>query len=142
MSESTVRVNLQPQQLHASADNERGYTYAVQVGRTVWISGQVPKNRNGELVGGDDFEAQAVQVMENLKAIVAEAGGTMADVVKINTHLTDRKFRESVQRIRRRYFTAPNMPASCTVICELLVPGALLEIEATAVIGSAIRDAQ
>jgi 2-iminobutanoate/2-iminopropanoate deaminase len=139
MSDSMTRKNLQPRALPVGADNARGYTYGVQVGQTVWISGQVPKNAQGEVVGAGNLEAQAIQVMENLKAVVEEAGGCMDDIVKISTYVTDKAAREPVQEIRRRYFKPPNLPASATVLVGTLVPDVLVEVEAVAVIGSALR---
>lgn len=140
MRESSIRRNLQPRRLLAGADTARGFTYGVQVGQTVWISGQVARNEQGELIGAGDLEAQAIQVMENVKAVVEEAGGTMGDIVKISTYVTDQAFREPVQAVRRRYFRTPNLPASATIVADMLVPGALVEVEAVAVIGSAIKD--
>ena len=132
------RRNLQPAKLAAGGDAPRGFYYGVQVDRMVWICGQVPKNQAGELVGVGDVKAQAVQVMENVKAVVEEAGGTMDDVVKISTYVTSAGFREAVQEIRRQYFKAPNLPASATIVCEMLVPDVLVEVEAVAVLGSAL----
>jgi enamine deaminase RidA (YjgF/YER057c/UK114 family) len=102
----------------------------------LWISGQVPKNIAGDIVAEGDITGQAVQVMENVKAVVEEAGGCMADVVKIGTYVTSAGFREAIQAVRREYFKPPNLPASATIVCEMLVPGVLVEVEALAVIGS------
>lgn len=132
------RRNLQPAALARDGDAPRGFYYGVQVDRMVWICGQVPKNQAGELVGVGDVKAQAVQVMENVKAVVEEAGGTMDDIVKISTYVTSASFREAVQEIRRQYFKAPNLPASATIVCEMLVPDVLVEVEAVAVLGSAL----
>jgi 2-iminobutanoate/2-iminopropanoate deaminase len=137
------RRNLQPARLAKDGDAPRGFYYGVQVDRMVWICGQIPKNAAGELVGVGDIRAQAIQVMENLKAVVEEAGGTLDDVVKISTYVTSSAFREAVQEIRRQYFKAPNLPASATIVCKMLVPDVLVEVEAVAVLGSALaREAQ
>jgi 2-iminobutanoate/2-iminopropanoate deaminase len=138
----TTRKNIRPAHLAKGADHARGYSYGVQVGNMLWISGQIPKDRDGNLVGGNDIEAQAVQVMENLRGVIEAAGGTMDDVVKISTYVTDRRFRDPVQAVRRRYFQAPNFPASATTVVEMLLPEVLVEVEAVVVIGSALpRDA-
>jgi reactive intermediate/imine deaminase len=135
---TTTRKNIRPAHLVKGADHERGYSYGVQVGDMLWVSGQIPKDRDGNLIGGDDIEAQATQVMENLKGVIEAAGGTMDDVVKIGTYVTDRRFRDPVQAVRRRYFAAPNFPASATTVVDMLLPEVLVEVEAVAVIGSAL----
>lgn len=133
-----ARRNVRPAQLPAGADHERGYSYGVQVGNTVWISGQVPKDAKGNLVGAGDIEAQSVQVMENLRSVVEAAGATMDDVVKIATYVADRSYREPVQAVRRRYFKAPNFPASATTVVGMLLPDVLVEVEAVVVVGSGL----
>jgi len=136
---TAIRKNILPASLPAGADADRGYSYGVQVGNMLWVSGQIPKDRDGRLVGPGDIEAQTVQVMENLKAIVEEAGGRMDDVVKISTYVADRTYRHPVQAVRRRYFKAPNLPASATTVVGMLLPEVLVEVEAVVVLGSALR---
>lgn len=132
------RRNIRPAHLQAGEDAARGYSYGVQVGSTLWVSGQIPKDQGGRLIGAGDVTAQAVQVMENLKGVIEAAGGTMDDVVKISTYVSDRSYREPVQAVRRRYFRAPNLPASATTVVEMLLPDVLVEVEAVVVIGSAL----
>ena len=60
------------------------------VSKTVYISGQVAWNASGDVVGAGDLRAQFVQVYENLRSLVADAGGTLADVVQLRTYLTGR----------------------------------------------------
>jgi 2-iminobutanoate/2-iminopropanoate deaminase len=135
-----VRRDIHPETHPPGADVARGYSFGVLVGPLLWISGQVPFDGAGELVGEGDIEAQAVQVHENLKAVAEEAGGTLDDVVKITTYLTEPSFREPVQAVRRRYFPGPRHPASATVVADMVVPGILVEVEAVAVLGT--RDAE
>jgi enamine deaminase RidA (YjgF/YER057c/UK114 family) len=130
------RRNLQPRTLAQGGDAPRGFFYGVQVGAMVWISGQVPKDVRGNLVAQGDVTAQAAQVMQNVKAVVEEAGGSVDDIVKITTYVTSPAFREAVQAVRRDFFRPPNLPASATIVCEMLVPGVLVEVEALAVLGS------
>jgi 2-iminobutanoate/2-iminopropanoate deaminase len=134
-----VRRDLHPKTHPPGADVSRGYSFGVLVGPLLWISGQVPFDGTGELVGEGDIEAQSVQVHENLKAVVEEAGGTLDDVVKITTYITEPAFREPVQAVRRRYFPGPRHPASATVVADMIAPGLLVEVEAVAVLGA--RDA-
>jgi enamine deaminase RidA (YjgF/YER057c/UK114 family) len=66
-----------------------GYSHAVAFsGRTVAVSGQVPADREGRVVGAGDPAAQVRQVFDNLTAVLAAAGATMADVVKLTVFLT------------------------------------------------------
>ena len=63
------------------------YSQAVRVGSTVYISGQVALDAEGNTVGKGDFRAQAVQTFENLKIVVEAAGGNLRDVVKLTNFL-------------------------------------------------------
>src|SRR5437899_6597067 len=112
------------------------YTHVVEVVgpcRTVHISGQLGIDRGGNMVG--DFRAQAVQVFENLKAALAAVGATFADVVKLNSYLADIADLAVLRDVRVRYLNAKALPASTTIaVSGFARPGALLEIEAVAVL--------
>lgn len=114
-----------------------GYTHLVEVnrGRLVYISGQVALDKSGAVVGKGDFKAQVTQVFENLKAAVEAAGGTMADIAKINTYAVDVSQLQALREVRSTYFTG-NPPASTLVqVVRLAREEFLVEIEAVAVIG-------
>ncbi len=82
------------------------YSQAIKAGNTVYLSGQIPLDPNTmELVQG--FEEQTVQVFENLKAVIEEAGGSFKDVVKLNIFLTDLSNFAKVNEIMGRYFEQP-----------------------------------
>lgn len=124
--------HLNPPQLPTSS----GYTQVVvpQRGRLAFIAGQVSVDKSGAIVGKGDFTAQAKQVFENLKAAVESAGGTMADVAKINIYVTDVSNIAALVEVRRQYFAA-NPPASTFVqVVSLARPEFLLEIEAIAAV--------
>jgi reactive intermediate/imine deaminase len=109
---------------------------AVQIGDTVYVSGQGPLDPQGELVGADDMAAQARQVFANLRAVLAEAGATMNDVVKITGFITDTGRYAEYSAARAEAFP-DNIPASSTVtVADLVLPGMLVEVEAVAVLGS------
>jgi enamine deaminase RidA (YjgF/YER057c/UK114 family) len=112
------------------------YTHVVEVVgacRTVHISGQLGTDLEGQVVG--DFRAQAVQVFENLKAALASVGATFADVVKLNSYLADIADLPALREVRVRYLNAKALPASTTLaVSGFARPGALLEIEAVAVL--------
>ena len=108
----------------------------VQVGNTVYTSGQVAFDPEGNVVGENDMAAQARQVFNNVRAVLAEAGATMEDVVKITAFLTDMgRFAEYAQARAEAF--PNNIPASTAVTSPTLVmPELLVEVEAVAVIGS------
>lgn len=109
------------------------YSQAVKVGNTVYMSGQIPLDpATMELVSAD-FEAQAVQVFENLRAVAEAAGGSLADAVKLNISLTDLGNFASLNEVMARYFTAP-YPARAAVGVAALPKNSLVEIEAILVL--------
>lgn len=82
------------------------YSQAIKAGNTVYMSGQIPLDpKTMELVEG--FEAQTVQVFENLKAVAEAAGGSFKDIVKLNIFLTDLSHFAKVNEIMGRYFEQP-----------------------------------
>ncbi|MFT4172204.1 MAG: RidA family protein [Rhodocyclaceae bacterium] len=110
------------------------YSQAVKAGQTVYVSGQIgldPKSMH--LVDG--FEAQAVQVFENLKAVAVAAGGSLADAVKVNIFMTDLANFSKVNEIMARYFTEP-YPARAAVGVASLPRGAVVEADAVLVLGA------
>jgi len=110
---------------------------AVQVGDTVHISGQGPLDPQGNIVGNDDMSVQSQQVFANLRAVLAEAGATMDDVVKITCFITDTGRYAEYSAARAEAFPN-NIPASSTVtVADLVFPGMLVEVEAIAILGSA-----
>jgi enamine deaminase RidA (YjgF/YER057c/UK114 family) len=106
--------------------------------RTVYISGQVAMDGQGNLVGAGDLGAQTEQVMRNLGTALAAAGASFADVVKITTYVVDYKpeMRPVIAKARSPHFAGREPPASTLVgVSALAAPGWLIEIEAIAVIG-------
>ncbi len=109
---------------------------AIKVGDTVWVSGNVAWDPDGNIVGEDDMLVQSRQTFANIRQVLEEAGATMDDVVKINAFLTDIGRYAEYSQARSEAFTG-NMPASTAVTSyKLLQDGLLVEIEAVAVIGS------
>ena len=104
------------------------YSQAVRVGSTVWLSGQIPLDpRTNQLIKGD-AETQIRRVFENLKAVVAAAGATFDNVVKVNAYLTDLAQSPLVNKIMSEYFREP-YPARGTVGVAALAGGAVVEVE-------------
>jgi enamine deaminase RidA (YjgF/YER057c/UK114 family) len=115
-----------------------GYSHIAKVnhGTIVYLSGQVASEANGKLIGEGHFEAQAEQVFRNLKIAVEAAGGTMADIVKLNIYLVaevDQAAVPKLRAVRDRYVNVEQPPASTLVVVSRLArPGWLIEIEAIA----------
>ena len=101
----------------------------------LFVSGVVPIDAAGRLVGGDDATEQARQVFRNMAAILAVAGATIADVVKVTVFLTRIEDREAVDVARREAFGAVRPASTLVEISRLVVPGARVEIEAVALLG-------
>ena len=116
------------------------YSHVAKVNRgtIVYISGQVPSDASGKIIGEGDFEAQVEQVFANLKIAVEAAGGAMADIVKLNYFLAaevDQADVPKMRPIRDRYLNVAKPPASTfVVVSRLMRPGWLIEIEAVAAI--------
>jgi 2-iminobutanoate/2-iminopropanoate deaminase len=110
------------------------YVHAVRAGDLVFASGQVSRNREGRVVGAGDVEAQTARTLENLQAVLAEAGCTLADVAKLTTYITEARYRDRVGDVRRRY-CGDTLPASTMVqVSQLASPEMLIEIDAVALV--------
>ena len=106
------------------------FSPGVQVGDLLFVSGQVAQDSQGNPMGIDNCEAQTRQIMSRIQAIVETAGGSMKDVVKITTFLTDISNYPSFSKVRSETFPN-NPPASSTVVVAGLVrPEFLVEVEA------------
>ncbi len=104
------------------------YSQAVRVGDTVYVSGQIPLDpASGQLVSGD-IEAEIRRVLDNLGAIAQAAGGSLANVVKLNVFLTDLAHFPKVNEIMATYFSEP-YPARAAVGVAALPRGARVEME-------------
>jgi enamine deaminase RidA (YjgF/YER057c/UK114 family) len=98
------------------------------------VSGQVPLDRDGKLVGESNLESQARQVFENLQAALDAAGATWADVVKLNYYLVDVSELSAVRAIRDEYVKTDDPPASTLVeVSRLFREDVLIEIDAVAI---------
>jgi enamine deaminase RidA (YjgF/YER057c/UK114 family) len=114
-----------------------GYSHVVvaPAGRLVVISGQVALDAKGQLVGGDDFEKQCVQVHENIRAALASLGLTFDDVIRTDNFITDRKNLPALREVRSRYLPAKQPPASTLLVVDgFFRPDLLVEISVEAIL--------
>jgi reactive intermediate/imine deaminase len=113
-----------------------GYSQAWRVdnpGSLVFVAGQGPISADGELVGEGDFDAQARATLENLRAVVEQAGASFDSIVKLTVYLTDIGNLRDYGRVRAELF-AGHAPAGTAVqVVALAMPGMLLEVDAVAV---------
>jgi reactive intermediate/imine deaminase len=110
------------------------YSQAVQVGDTIYTSGQIPLDpATGELIAGD-IDAQTRRVFENLRAVVEAAGAGFADVARVGIYLTDLSNFAAVNTVMAEYFQQP-YPARSTIGVAALPRGAQVEIDLVLVRG-------
>lgn len=103
-------------------------------GRTVYISGQVAMDAEGNIVGEGDAKAQTERVLQNVVAVLEAAGGTLDDVVKVTVFITDMGMYDEIHEVRRRFFEEPYPASSMVEVSALIEPRLLVEMEAVAVI--------
>lgn len=123
----------------ATLPRPNGYSHVVDVplGRTLYISGQVPLDAAGNVVGAGDFRAQTEQVFANLASALASAGANFGHVVKITIFVTQLSPEHlgALREVRDRHLDPAHAPASSLVeVSRLFRPELLVEIEAIAVI--------
>ena len=114
-----------------------GYTHIVEVTgpvKMIYISGQIAYDKDGKVVGAGDMKAQAEQVFKNLQAALGAAGATFADVVKMNSYITDMSKVQAVRDVRARYFKDATPASTFVEVKGLVRPELLLEIEVIAVV--------
>ncbi len=104
-------------------------------GRTVYVSGQVSMDADGNVVGEGDVARQTEKVLENVKAVLEAAGGEMEDIVKVTVFILDMAQYDEIHEVRRRYFSEPYPASSMVEVSALIDPRLLIEIEAVVVIG-------
>jgi enamine deaminase RidA (YjgF/YER057c/UK114 family) len=113
------------------------YAQAAKVsgGRTMlYIAGQVAYTAEGGAAHPGDFKAQARAALQCLKAQVEAGGGTLADIVKVNTYLTDIRHRADYGAVREEFFGKKMPPHTLVAVAALAMPEFLIEIEAVAVL--------
>ncbi len=129
---------INPESLYATTP--MGYSHAVKArGKTtIHCSGQIAWDKENNLVGANDIGAQARQVLENLKVVLAESGAGIEDIVRLRTYVVNHNpsLLEPIS-IAIGEFYGPITPAANTLIGvqALAIPDFLIEIEATAEIG-------
>jgi 2-iminobutanoate/2-iminopropanoate deaminase len=107
------------------------YTDAVKAGGLLFLSGIVPLDEEGKLLG-EDAAGQARQVFQNMELVLKAAGCGFEDVVKVTLFLLDVGDRAAINPVRQEFFGEARPASTLVEVSALAVPGALLEIEAVA----------
>ena len=124
---------IQPNTVHDTT--AYSYSHAVRMGDLIFVSGQVGRDRNGDLLGKGDVRVQTEQAFKNLKAILEAAGSGLNKVGKVTVFTTSLDYRPIIHEVRSRIFKeVGHLPASTlAVVSSLAFPEWLVEIEAIAV---------
>ena len=109
------------------------FSQAIQVGNTIYLSGQVALDPDGNVVGKGDMKAQTRQAWENIKAVLKAAGASLNDVVKITQFITDMGHFMETQEVRKEYLIDTVPAATSVEVKSLAFPDLLIEIEVVAV---------
>ena len=124
---------LKPASVQAKGSYSPGWE--VSGGRVIFVAGQIPWNADGQTVCKGDVAGQTRQVFTNISAVLAEAGGTLDDVVKITVFAADIRYRDAINQVRTETFTEPYPASTQVAVASLVDPEWLVEIEAVAFIG-------
>ncbi len=125
---------IQPETVHDTT--AFSYSHATRMGDLIFVAGQVPHDRDGNLVGKGDVRAQTEQVFRNLEAVLEAAGSGLDKVGKVTVFTTRLEYRPIIHEVRSRTFEAAgHLPASTlAVVTSLADPEWLVEIEAVALV--------
>ncbi|OGQ84809.1 MAG: hypothetical protein A3G40_07630 [Deltaproteobacteria bacterium RIFCSPLOWO2_12_FULL_57_22] len=124
---------IQPQSL---SDPRPRYSQGILAdgGKLLFIAGQTASDKDGNVVGKGDIEAQSHQVFRNLSAVLQEAGGSLDNLVMTTTYITDRKYREGYNRVRTQYYKKSSPTSTLVIVSGLAHPDYLIEIAGVAVL--------
>ncbi len=128
-----MRQAIQPKKL---PDPRPRYTQGIltKPGKVLFIAGQTAVDEKGSVVGKGNIEAQATQVFENIKAVLKEAGGSLDNLVKTTTYITNINYREGLARVRLNYYKKNSPTSTLVVVKGLAHKDYMIEIEGIAVL--------
>jgi 2-iminobutanoate/2-iminopropanoate deaminase len=114
-----------------------GYSQGIKVseaGTVLFLAGQVSYDKDGSVKHPGDFKAQAREVFRCIKSLVETAGGRMDSIVKLNTYLTDIRYRADLVPIREEFLGKKGPASTLVQVSALAHPDWLIEVEAIAVV--------
>jgi 2-iminobutanoate/2-iminopropanoate deaminase len=124
---------IQPASLN---DPRPRYSQGIQAecGRLLFIAGQTASDKNGNVVGKGDIKAQTRQVFDNIKAVLEAAGGSLDNLVMTTTYITDRKYRDGYNEVRRGLYKKDPPTSTLLIISGLANEDYMIEIAGIAVL--------
>ena len=127
------RKTIQPQSLN---DPRPRYSQGIltEGGKVLFIAGQTASDKAGDVVGKGDIKAQTRQVFENIKGVLEAAGGSFDNLVMTTTYITDRKYREGYNEVRRDIYKQDPPTSTLVIVSGLANPDYLIEIASIAVL--------
>ena len=123
---------LSPKSVQAKGSYSPGWE--VSGGLVIFVAGQIPWDADGQTVCKGDVAGQTRQVFANIATVLAEAGGTLDDVVKITVFAADIRYRNEINQVRTETFKEPYPASTQVAVASLVDPEWLVEIEAVAFI--------
>jgi len=105
----------------------------IQSGQMIFVSGQVAFGPDGNVIGAGDIKAQTHQAFKNVATVLAKAGASLKDIVKITSYLTDENTFGLMLEARREVFGAESPASTAVVVTRLAAPELLIEVEAIAI---------
>jgi reactive intermediate/imine deaminase len=109
------------------------YSQAIQVGETVYLSGQIPLDPVSMTLVSGTFEQQVIRTLQNLQAVAKAAGGDLDRIVKLTIYLTDLSHFAVLNQVMTQFFMEP-YPARATVQVSALPKNAQVEVDAVMVL--------
>jgi enamine deaminase RidA (YjgF/YER057c/UK114 family) len=128
-----ARTTVQPKSLN---DPRPRYSQGIlnEGGKVLFIAGQTASDKDGNVVGKGDIKAQTRQVFENIKAVLEAAGGSFDNLVMTTTYITDRKYREGYNEVRRGIYKTDPPTSTLVIVSGLANEDYLIEIASIAVL--------
>lgn len=111
-----------------------GYSRAVRMGNTVYVTGTIAADETGRIIGGDDPYAQTVAAIRKIEAALKRAGAELTDVVRTRIYVTNIDDWKQIGRAHGEFFGHIRPATTMVEVSRLIVPEALVEIEADAVV--------
>ena len=129
-----MTINKETTSLGMSWKKEYGYSQAVKVGDTIYVSGQVSHDDTGKIVGQGDMEAQMRQAYANIRKVLSQHGATMDNIVDETLFVTDMNaaFAAAVKCRNEVFFGAPVVASTIVQIQRLAFPDLMIEIKCVA----------
>jgi len=118
----------------ATPNGHFSHATVAAAGRLVFLSGMTARNATGGVTGVGDISAQTHQVCQNLQAAVEQAGGTLADIARVDVFVRNMEDFDAVHEVRRQYFTAVPPASTLVEVSKFVNKDYLIEINAIAVL--------